>query len=138
MADVLSQKQRSFNMSRIKSSSTGPELTLRKLLFQAGLRGYRLNYKLAGKPDIVFTRRKIAIFVDGCFWHKCPRDYKEPATNKVFWEHKIESNLIRDKEVNKILKRREWTVLRIWEHDLKKDPTACLGKILKIISDSAL
>lgn len=125
-------------MSRIKSSSTGPELTLRKLLFQAGLRGYRLNYKLAGKPDIVFTRRKIAIFVDGCFWHKCPRDYKEPATNKVFWEHKIESNLIRDKEVNKILKRREWTVLRIWEHDLKKDPTACLGKILKIISDSAL
>ncbi len=106
-------------MSQIKGKDTQPEVILRKALSDAGLRGYRLHCRLTGKPDIVFPKRKVAIFIDGCFWHKCPKCFKKPETNKEFWLKKIDSNVKRDKLVSAKMKKEGWKVLRIWEHRLK-------------------
>jgi DNA mismatch endonuclease, patch repair protein len=130
MGDVLSLTQRKYNMSRIKGKNTGPEIKLRKLLFSNGIRGYRIHFDLPGKPDIVFTKKKIVIFIDGCFWHKCPIDFQEPETRKEFWMNKIQSNVERDKKVNEILIKDGWTVIRIWEHEIKKGPEEVVKKII--------
>lgn len=129
MPDVLTPTQRKYNMSRIRGKNTGPEVKLRKLLWSQGIRGYRLHYNLPGKPDIVFTRKKIAIFIDGCFWHKCPRCFQEPETRKEFWMKKIECNIKRDQKNTKELQDKGWTVLRFWEHDIRKTPDDVLRKI---------
>lgn len=134
MADVLTKEQRSYNMFRIRSRDTQPEFVLRKAVSGAGFRGYRLHYKLTGKPDIVFPGRKIAIFIDGCFWHKCPGCFTQPQTNKSFWTEKIGSNVKRDKIVNTELRKKGWKVLRIWEHDLKNEKLI-KRKIIDRISD---
>lgn len=120
MTDVLTRRQRSYCMSRIRAKDTQPEIVLRKAISKTGIRGYRLNYRLLGKPDIVFPKRKIAIFIDGCFWHKCPKCFKKPATNKKFWLEKIDSNVKRDGFISTRLKKEGWKVLRIWEHELRK------------------
>ena len=136
MTDVLTQEQRKFNMSRIRGKDTGPEVKLRKLLFANGFRGYRIHYNLPGKPDIVFVKKKIAIFVDGCFWHKCPVCFQEPATRKEFWMKKIQSNVKRDEKVNELLKNDEWNVIRFWEHDVRKKPDEIVKKISEILEKS--
>jgi DNA mismatch endonuclease (patch repair protein) len=133
MTDVLTPEQRSYNMSQIRGKDTGPEVTLRKLLWSEGIRGYRIHYRLHGKPDIVFTRKKIAIFIDGCFWHKCPVCYQEPETRKDFWIKKIQSNIDRDKNVDETLKNDGWTVIRIWEHEIRKDPENAVRKIIALL-----
>jgi DNA mismatch endonuclease (patch repair protein) len=130
MTDVLTKEQRAYNMSKIRGKNTGPEIKLRKLLWSAGIRGYRIHYDLLGKPDLVFIKRKLAIFMDGCFWHKCPICFQEPATRKEFWMKKIQSNIDRDKKVNAILKNEGWKVIRIWEHEMKKDPDYVIKKIV--------
>ncbi len=121
MTDVLTRKQRSYCMSRIRAKNTQPEFLLRQAISSAGIKGYRLHYKLTGKPDIVFPKRKITIFIDGCFWRKCPRCFTKPATNKRFWKRKIESNVKRDKFVNAELGKRGWRILRIWEHEVRNE-----------------
>lgn len=131
MVDVHTKKQRSYNMSMIKGKSTSPEVILRKCLFSQGNRGYRVNLGITGKPDIVFTKNKLAIFIDGCFWHKCPRCYIVPKNNKKFWKKKINGNVKRDKQVNQILKKEGWKVIRFWEHDVKSDLEKCYKKISK-------
>ncbi len=131
MVDVLTKKQRSYNMSMIKGKNTKPELIIRKLLSSNGIRGYRINYKLPGKPDIVFTKYKLAIFIDGCFWHKCPKCFIEPDKNKEFWKNKINGNVKRDKKVNRVLKKDGWKVLRFREHLLRKDPDQVYRRITK-------
>ena len=130
MTDVLTKGQRKYNMSRIRSKNTGPEITLRKLLFARGIRGYRIHYNLPGKPDIVFVKKKIAIFIDGCFWHKCPEDFQEPETRKEFWMNKINSNVERDEKNNKILQDDGWLVLRFWEHEIRKNPDGVVRRII--------
>lgn len=130
MADVHTKKQRSYNMSKIKCRDTKPEILLRKVLYAEGARGYRVNYRLNGKPDIVFPKQKIAVFVDGCFWHKCPACFQKPATNKKFWQDKINSNVKRDREINSALKKSGWKVMRFWEHDIRKKAKKCSAKIL--------
>lgn len=132
MTDVLTREQRAFNMSKIRGKNTGPEIKLRKLLWSQGIRGYRIHYNLPGKPDIVFTKKKIAIFIDGCFWHKCPICFQEPETRKEFWMKKIQSNVDRDKKVNEQLKEEGWTVMRFWEHDIRKKQ----DDAVKMISDT--
>lgn len=117
-------------MVRIKGKNTGPEVRLRRLLYHAGLRGYRIHYKITGKPDVVYTRQRIAIFVDGCFWHKCPACFKEPETRKDFWLEKISKNVERDKKTDIKLSEEGWTVIRIWEHQVKKNP----DEVLEIIA----
>ena len=121
MADVHTKEQRSYNMSQIKSKNTKPEVVLRKKIFAGGLRGYRINYKLPGKPDIVFTKHKVAVFVDGCFWHKCPKCFVQPTTNKKFWNEKIKGNVQRDKKVNQLLAKSGYITLRFWEHEIKSN-----------------
>jgi len=131
MTDVLTKKQRSFNMSQIKGKNTKPEVILRRLLYSKGIRGYRIHYKIFGKPDIVFIKKKIVIFIDGCFWHKCPVCFVKPETRMEFWMEKIEKNVERDKTVNKNLEKEGWVVLRFWEHEIDKSPDRVVSKIVQ-------
>lgn len=133
MTDVLTPEQRKKNMSRIHGKNTSPELKLRKHLWKSGLRGYRVYYNLPGKPDIVFTKQKLVIFVDGCFWHKCPVCFRPPATNEGFWNEKLQKNVERDLKVNEKLQNAGWKVLRIWEHEIKKTPDDVVGKIRELL-----
>jgi DNA mismatch endonuclease, patch repair protein len=129
--DVLSKEQRSYCMSKIQGKNTKPELMLRECLWTFGLR-YRLHVKLAGRPDIVFPGRRIAIFVDGCFWHGCPDHGVRPKSNSQFWDKKITENIQRDKRNTRQLSKEGWTVLRFWEHDIKKDLPKVLLSVLNI------
>lgn len=131
MADVVNRLQRSYNMSRIKGRNTKPEIKLRKILSKNGLRGYRIHYNISGKPDIVFPRKKFVIFLDGCFWHRCPSCFIKPETHKSFWEKKITGNAERDKKVTKTLKSSGWKVMRLWEHEIRKNPDRLLARIIR-------
>lgn len=131
MPDVLTKKQRSYNMARIKSKNTGPELILRKLLSQNKVLGYRSHYKIFGRPDLAFPKKRLAVFIDGCFWHKCPLCFVKPTSRTEFWKEKIRKNIKRDKEVNKFLKKNGWKFLRIWEHELRKNPEKVCQKIIR-------
>ena len=106
---------RSEIMARIGSKDTGPEVALRKALWAAGLRGFRKNW---GRPsiDIAYVGRRVAVFVDGCFWHGCPGHYREPGTNKGYWRPKIARNRERDGEVVRRLREGGWLVVRLWAH----------------------
>ncbi len=110
-------------MSANKANNTGPELTLRKALWHAGLKGYRLHWrKVPGKPDIAFPGKKIAVFVHGCFWHRCPNCASNfPKTNTDFWQRKFESNVKRDKANEEHLHAEGWSVITIWECEIKKN-----------------
>jgi len=123
-------------MSKIHGENTGPEIKIRKMLFARDIRGYRIHFNIPGKPDLVFTKKKIAIFIDGCFWHKCPVCFQEPETRKEFWMKKIQSNVDRDKKVNAQLTDEGWTILRFWEHDVRKNPDAIVKRIAEIIEES--
>lgn len=131
MTDVLTRKQRSYCISQIHGENTQPELLLREAISKAGIRGYRLHYRLPGKPDIVFPKRKIAIFIDGCFWHKCPKCFPMLSTTKRYWVRKISNNVKRDKTVSKQLRDKGWKVVRLWEHDVRKKLNKCSYKLLK-------
>ncbi len=120
-------------MSRIKGKDTLPEIQLRRLLREAGIRGYRIHYDLPGKPDVVFIKKKIAIFIDGCFWHKCPLHFKEPETRKEFWLKKIQENVKRDEIINKTLVEDGWKLIRIWEHELKENPEEIIRRIKMVL-----
>lgn len=114
-------KKRSEIMSLVRARNTKPELKVRRLLFGMGYR-YRLHRgDLPGCPDIVFPGRKKIIFVNGCFWHghNCPAGLNRPKTNKLYWEQKLEKNMIRDKKNREKLKKMEWEVFVIWECQLK-------------------
>lgn len=134
MPDVMTPPQRSFNMSRIRGKNTLPETVIRSRLRAVGIRGYRIHSNLPGRPDIVFKGAKLAIFIDGCFWHKCPVDYQEPETRRDFWANKIGGNVSRDREVDKVLKDSGWTVLRIWEHEVRRSPESAIGSIVRCLA----
>jgi len=133
MSDVLTPSQRKHCMSRITGKDTKPELLLRKLLWRRGVR-YRLNYKIAGRPDLVFAGKRVAVFVDGCFWHRCPKHYVKPKTRAEFWESKIQGNVERDRKNNALLKEAGWTVIRLWEHEVEQDIESCVSRIEKVLS----
>jgi DNA mismatch endonuclease (patch repair protein) len=132
MADTLTKEQRSYCMSRIRSKNTSVEVLLRKKLSELGLK-FEAYYKdLPGNPDIVFPDKKVAVFVDGEFWHG--KDFKKrKQTYNEYWRNKITRNMQRDKEVNKSLKKMGWKVLRIWGRDLKKDPNKYIEKIKNLV-----
>ncbi|WP_405442788.1 very short patch repair endonuclease [Streptomyces niveus] len=110
----------SARMSRQPSRDTAPEVAVRKLLHSAGLR-YRVNVPVPGMPrrtiDIVFGPAKIAVFLDGCFWHGCPQHATRPKSNAEWWRTKLDKNIARDRETTEHLEARGWTVLRFWEHE---------------------
>lgn len=121
MADVFSPPKRQEIMRHVKSKNTAPEVKLRSLLHKNGFR-FRLNRKdLPGKPDIVLPKYKAVIFVHGCFWHghSCSRGHR-PQTNIDFWNHKIGSNIARDKKDIELLEAQGWRVLVVWQCEIKK------------------
>ena len=123
-------------MKRIKGKNTKPEKKLRQALWNMGFR-YRLHYKrLAGKPDIVFVSKKIAIFIDGDFWHgyDWKTRKKQLKTNKEFWINKIERNMLRDQEITIRLINAGWCVLRFWEHEILRNLEGCIKKILFVMA----
>lgn len=103
-----------------KGRDTAPELAVRSLLHAAGRR-YRVNYRpvpgLRRTADIVFTRARIAVFIDGCFWHGCPVHYQRPTQNRGYWDLKVVGNMVRDRDTVEALTTEGWTVLRFWEHE---------------------
>ncbi|MFE5207394.1 very short patch repair endonuclease [Streptomyces sp. NPDC056600] len=107
-------------MSRQGRRDTVPEVAVRKILHASGLR-YRVNVPVPGMPrrtiDIVFPRLKIAIFMDGCFWHGCPQHATQPKSNAEWWRVKLDKNMARDRETTEHLEAEGWTVLRYWEHE---------------------
>ena len=105
MTDVLTKQQRSYCMSQVRGKNTKLEVIVRKLIWHRGFR-YRVGYGLEGKPDMVFPSYGIVVFIDGCFWHSCPKHYKCPATNKKFWKDKISKNKKRDYYINIQLKKK--------------------------------
>lgn len=123
----------SERMSRQQTAGTAPELAVRHRLHAAGLR-YRVDYPpipgLRRRADIVFTRKKVAIFVDGCFWHSCPDHATFPKTNAQWWADKLGRNKRRDAETNRILNEAGWIVLRFWEHE---DPEAVARSIIRVV-----
>jgi len=117
MADVFSKEKRSWVMSRIRSKWTIQEKKIHNYLKSRKIR-HKMHPKIAGSPDIIIPERKIAIFLHGCFWHKCPKHYKEPKSNRKYWIPKIDKNVERDKRNIRTLKKNEWKVVKIWEHDI--------------------
>lgn len=119
MADIFSAKQRSRIMAGIRSTGNrATEERLRTVMSKWRIYGWRRNRPVFGKPDFVFPEVRLAVFVDGCFWHGCPRHGTKPRSNKEFWRLKIARNQKRDRLVTKRLKAAGWRVLRIWQHDL--------------------
>ncbi|MBI3416101.1 MAG: DNA mismatch endonuclease Vsr [Verrucomicrobia bacterium] len=119
VADTLTAVERSERMSRIRShGNRATELRLIALMREHRITGWRRGAPLLGKPDFVFRAAKLAVFVDGCFWHGCPRHARIPKTRVAFWKAKLARNAQRDREVKSTLRRRGWRVLRIWEHEL--------------------
>lgn len=130
MADIWTKKKRSEVMSLIRGKGNKEtENALLVLLRQNKITGWRRHFPLLGKPDFAFPKQKVAVFVDGCFWHGCPKCYTRPKTNRAFWDRKRETNMARDRRVTRQLRRQGWKVIRIWQHSLKKSPNACLTRI---------
>jgi DNA mismatch endonuclease, patch repair protein len=118
-------------MSRIRSQgNAATELRFIRLLKDFGITGWRRRYRLIGKPDFVFLKFRLAVFVDGCFWHGCSRCYNEPKSNRAFWRRKIVANRKRAVSVKRELRKSRWRVFRIWQHELKrKDETRLLARL---------
>lgn len=132
MADVFSKAKRSEVMSRIRPhSNKETELALIALFREYGFTGWRRKQPLFGKPDFVFRKNKVALFVDGCFWHGCPQHGTQPKTNAAFWSKKIGANRARDRVVNSTLRASGWKVVRVWEHELRKKNDARLAARLR-------
>lgn len=129
-------KKRSDLMKKIKSTNTKPEIKLRKALWNQGIR-YRLQNKtIIGKPDISIKKYKLAVFVDGEFWHgfNWKEKKKKLKSNRDYWINKIEGNMKRDKKVNKELREKGWTVLRFWQHKIKNNLEECVFEVENAIS----
>ena len=134
--DDLTPEQRKKNMRAIRSKDTTIELALRKALWKQGVH-YRKNYKgLIGKPDIVITKYRIAVFCDSDFWHGYDWENRKSRikSNQEYWIPKIERNMKRDQEVTSALVEQGWIVLRFWEHDIRKNMEDCLNDVLEAVT----
>lgn len=135
MADIFEKEKRSKIMSAVHSKQNkSTEMKLIKIFKENGIIGWRRNYKVKGHPDFVFPDKKIAIFVDGCFWHGHDCRNTRPADNAEYWQKKRERNMRHDKEITALFENRGWTVIRIWECELKKKNFEKLKEQLKIIT----
>ena len=136
--DRLTKQQRSECMSRIGGKNTNLEHVFKKHIRASGIKGYRSYANIPGRPDLYFPNHKLAVFIDGCFWHGCPRCASFPATNKKFWNDKIGGNKKRDRVVNVKLRKLSIHVIRFWGHDIKKSPDRCVKKLQSFIAKSRL
>jgi DNA mismatch endonuclease, patch repair protein len=127
MADVFSKDKRSEVMSKIRGKGNkDTELALIKIFKEHHIVGWRRNQALFGRPDFVFRSERIAVFVDGCFWHGCPEHATVPKNNRLFWQKKLKNNKLRDELVTLELDKKRWTVVRIWEHELTESSRVAL------------
>jgi DNA mismatch endonuclease (patch repair protein) len=151
MPDILSPKQRSERMARVKSrGNASTEIALARAFRRSGVRGWRRHVRVsmetvrgAGgggggrhatvRPDFVFRAERVAVFVDGCFWHACPRHGTSPRGNAVFWRTKLEANRRRDRTTTAALRRRGWKVIRFWEHDVRQRPDTCARRVERLL-----
>ena len=134
MADVFSKVKRSLVMATIRSSGNqGTELVLARLFRTHRVTGWRRKQRILGKPDFVFLHQRVAVFVDGCFWHGCQWHCRMPKSRGHYWGPKIARNRSRDREVARKLGRQGWYVLRIWEHSLKK-PASILRRLQAVLA----
>lgn len=128
MVDVHTKKQRSYNMSRIKSKWTSQEIKIHGCLKGKKVK-HKMHPKAFGNPDIGFPNSHVLIFLDGCFWHGCPKCYSQPKSNKKFWAAKIKRNRTNDKRVTNKLRKAGFTVLRFWECEVRNNSGKVLNKI---------
>ncbi len=121
MADIFTKAKRSALMAAIRGKGNkATELRMIAIFRAHGITGWRRGVALFGKPDFVFRAERVAVFVDGCFWHACPRHGTKPAGNRAFWKKKFARNVERDREVTRTLRKAGWKVLRVWEHALAR------------------
>lgn len=133
MADRHTTEQRAHNMSRIrKFGNASTELKMVSLFRRHGITGWRRHLKLPGRPDFTFGRERVVVFVDGCFWHACPRCNWKPASNREYWEAKFARNIANDRDADHALRKIGWKVIRIWEHSLKH-PARVVGRIRRTL-----
>lgn len=143
MADFLTVAERSERMARIRSrGNAGTELGMVRVLRGLGFTGWRRHVRVRGearegeppvrvRPDFVFRERRVALFVDGCFWHACPLHGSRPGGNAAFWRRKLRGNVARDRRVNAALRRAGWKVVRVWEHELRGKNAPMLRRRLR-------
>lgn len=128
MADVHSKDKRSYNMSMIKAKWTKQEKIVHNYLKGRKIK-HRMHPFMDGNPDILIKGHGAVIFLDGCFWHKCPECFRKPQDNGKFWAEKIDKNVLNDRKNTEILEKNGWKVLRIWEHDIRKNLGEALLRI---------
>jgi len=136
--DTVTAQERSRIMAKVKArGNKSTELKLIKIFKEYSIMGWRRSYPLIGKPDFVFPKPRLAIFVDGCFWHGCQEHCRLPESNRDYWVAKINKNKKRDRLISKELRSKNWNVIRVWEHELKKNIyNNKLRKIKKIVQQS--
>lgn len=132
MPDIWSKQRRSQVMALIRSrGNKDTELKLIRVFKEHRFSGWLRHVSLPGTPDFIFRAYRVAIFVDGCFWHGCPRCYSRPKTNSKFWDSKIARNRERDRSANRELRKRGWRVVRIWQHELSRKNARRLQRKLR-------
>lgn len=138
MSDMMSEEDRSYTMSQIQSTGTTPEENLGNILDELVPEEEVIEHAdgLPGTPDFWLPDRKLAIFADGCFFHRCPEHFQMPKSNQDYWKPKIERNCERDDEVDAKLRERGITPVRIWEHDLTDNLQPAVEKVLDALSDA--
>jgi DNA mismatch endonuclease (patch repair protein) len=134
MSDHLSKEQRSALMARVRTRDTAPELRLRRALWAAGMRGWRVHPRVTGKPDLAWLSRRVAVFVDGAFWHGHPDYYR--GQSGPFWDEKIERNRARDERVNTQLHDDGWRVLRLWDFEVDSDLASCVTRVATALEEA--
>jgi DNA mismatch endonuclease (patch repair protein) len=126
----MTPAQRRASMQANRAKDTTPELLLRRALWAAGVRGYRVHAKrVPGSPDVAWIGRKLAVFIDGCFWHGCPLHGRPPSSNRGYWVPKIARNQARDAEVTEALRQAGWRVRRYWEHEVRKELARVVAEV---------
>jgi DNA mismatch endonuclease, patch repair protein len=135
MADVFTVEKRSLVMAAIRGrGNKDTEVRLMRLFRLHKIAGWRRHMSLPGRPDFTFPKLRLAVFVDGCFWHACPKHFKRPQSSPEFWDQKIGRNRARDRAVNQMLRQRGWTVLRIWEHALSaRNSARTMARVCRIM-----
>ena len=139
MVDVFTKAKRSQVMSKIRGrGNKETEIAIKNLLRRHHITGWRRNQPVFGSPDFLFRMERVAVFIDGCFWHGCPHHCKTPASNRTFWEEKLAANKTRDRLVNRVLRKEGWRVLRIWGHELtRKNETRLVWRIKRSLAASS-
>lgn len=139
MVDQLTPERRSWNMSRIRSKDTKPEMLVRSLLHRMGFRFRVHGVDLPGRPDIVLQKYRTVVFVNGCFWHQHPRcvEASRPKSSTKYWKAKLNRNVTRDRKNRHMLRQQGWRVLRFWECEIEKNPARIAMRVARVLGGRA-